>query len=271
MKKIISLLLALLSCGVFAAAVSAEAEPQSTQPDAAISDSTAQPTTVPTAAAEAFTGTVKITHDNLPVNTDLVVTIGVEGGTLTEGDAIRYRLYDASVSGSDAAAQWLDYTGPAAIAQNTTIEAAVFFADGSRSASAVSQITCIDKNAPLPPEIQASTTEWTKNPVTVTVTGGSDEQSGLMRLEYRIGTDGAWAEYTDKVSLSSAGKVYARSVDMAGNVYTVEGEEIHTIKVEPFAPIALGVDFINGNTVDGDAVRQRLETGNHAAGDMILI
>ncbi len=227
MKKIVSFLLAVLSCCVFASAVSADAQ----QP-AAASPSDA-PVTQTSTSAQGFAGTVRITHDNVPVNTDLIVTIGVEGATLTEGDVIRYCLYDGSVSCSDADKQWVDYTGPAAVSANTVIEAAVFFADGSRSQAAVSTITCIDKTAPELPRIEPSTTQWTKEPVMITVSGGSDAQSGLQRLEYRIGADGVWTEYTDKISISAAGKVFARSVDRAGNMSEAAVLEVSNFDVTP--------------------------------------
>lgn len=227
MKKMICMLLALLSCCVFSAAVSAEnAGANTSASDVATTTVT---TTTTTTAPDIFTGTVKMSYDSTPVNTEVVVSVSVEGDTLTESDVIRYRLYDGTVTDADAhpEIEWIDYTEPVVLKENTVIEAAVFSAGGARSASAVETITCIDRTLPTPPQITPSTTEWTKEPVTVTLSGGSDDQSGLRRLEYRVGAEGVWAEYTDTISISSAGTVYARSVDMAGNLSEISVLEIN--------------------------------------------
>jgi len=232
MRKTISILLALLSFCVFTASASAESQTDGSGTDAAASSAdavqttteatteTTQPTTQPTSAAQAFAGMVMISFEAKPVNTELPVTVTVEGGTLSEGDKIRYRMYAPTVSDADADPEivWTDYTQPVMVRENTVFEAAIFFADGSRSSSAVSAVECIDTVLPESPQLQASSTEWTKDPITVSLSGGSDEHSGLLRLEYRLGADGTWAEYTDIISISGNCEVYARSVDKAGNL-----------------------------------------------------
>lgn len=242
MKKIICILLSMLSCCVFASAASAEGQGETLEVTTSATEAATTTTTVTTTtttqappASQLFSGTVKISCDNKPVNTDILVTISVEGGTLTESDRLRYRLYNPTVSMSDAeiAASWTDYTAPVSVSENTAIEAAVFFGDGSRSAAVSHNITCIDKTAPTPPQITPSTTEWTREAVEVSLSGGSDGQSGLLRLEYRVGEDGSWAEYTDKVSVSSAGTFYARSVDAAGNVSEASVLEIKNFDITP--------------------------------------
>lgn len=223
MKKIISFILAVFGCCCFSASAYAEGQPEQgaeTTTSSVVSATEITTTTtryVP--SAESFAGAVKLTFDEAPTNKPVSVAVSVEGATLTEGDVIRWRQYSALVTNADADPNiiWQDYTAPFEIAENSTVEAAVFFADGSRSASAVANIACIDMIAPTAPQIQPSTAEWTKGPVEITVTGGSDEQSGLLRLEYRIGSDGTWTEYTGVFSIPAPTAVYARSVDAAGN------------------------------------------------------
>ena len=193
MKKIISILLAVLSCCVFSAAASAEASPEE---GAAAPTSATQPVTAPTEPLQSFAGTIRLECESLPTNKPVTVTVAVEGGALNETEAIRWRAYKGTVSDADADpnVHWNEYTAPFAVSENTMLEAAVFAADGTRLAEAFGEITCIDMIAPAVPSLQASTAEWTKDPVTVTLSGGEDAQSGLLRLEYRLGAEGTWSE-----------------------------------------------------------------------------
>lgn len=137
---------------------------------------------------------------------------------LEEGDVIRYRLLNELVTNGDSGEPWLDYAAPLQIDKNTYIEAKVFFAAGGNTASAFSQITCVDKTPPKSPAITPSSSGWTKEPVEITISGGSDSQSGVARLEYRIGGEGVWTEYTSKLVVTSQTVIYARTVDKVGNV-----------------------------------------------------
>ena len=216
MKKIISILLALLSCCVFAAAAAAEAAPE--ESTAAATETTAA-VTQPTEAIPAFAGTVRLEYESVPTNKPVSVNVVVEGGTLHETECVRWRVYNGTVSEADADpnVQWQDYTAPFTVGENNKVEAAVFAADGKKLVGASAEISCIDVIPPAVPELTASTAEWTKDPVAVAASGGEDAQSGFLRLEYRIGSDGAWSEYTDAISVSSPASVYARAVDAAGN------------------------------------------------------
>lgn len=216
MKRIISILLALLSCCVFTAAVSAGSAPEG---GVAASGETAAAVTRPDEAISSFAGTVRLECESVPTNKPVTVNVVVEGGTLHEIECLRWRVYKGTVSEADADpnVQWQDYTEPFSVEENSKVEAAVFAADGKKLAETSVEITCIDKVPPSAPALAASTAEWTKDPVAVTASGGEDAQSGFLRLEYRIGTDGAWSEYTEPVSISSPASVYARAVDAAGN------------------------------------------------------
>ncbi|MBE6759504.1 MAG: hypothetical protein E7554_05365 [Ruminococcaceae bacterium] len=216
MKKLISLMLAALCCCFFTAAASAESE----TPDA---EAGTQPTVTepaqPSEPIPVFAGTIRLEHENLPTNKPVTVTVVTEGGTLSQTEVIRWRVYKGTVSEADADpnVQWMDYSAPFEVEANMKVEAAVFSADGVKITAASGEITCIDTDAPTAPALQSSNTEWTKDPVTVTLSGGEDAQSGLLRLEYRLGAEGAWSEYTDAISVTSRTAVYARSVDVAGN------------------------------------------------------
>lgn len=207
-KKLLCLLLAAVGSFVFALSAGAEGVSVSDAPPAAEQSQS---------AAERFGGSLRLVYDSAPTNKAVTVAVAVDNATLAEGDVIRCRMFSDAVSGADAA-QWFDYTAPFEVPDNMKVEAKVVFADGSASFPASASIGFIDKTPPAAPEIASSNTEWTRDPVTVTLSGGSDEQSGLLRLEYRLGAEGAWTEYTGAVSIAAPTAVYARSVDAAGNM-----------------------------------------------------
>ncbi len=225
MKKILCLLLAAMSCCVFSAAAAAESAPQGEMPPAAVEQIQN--------AEQGFSGTLRLVYDSAPTNKAVTVAVAVDNATLAEGDVIRCRMFSGTASPSDAAAQWFDYTAPFEVPDNMTVQTQVIFADGTHSDTVSAVIDFIDKTAPTSPEIASSNTEWTREPVTVTLSGGSDEQSGLLRLEYRLGSEGAWMEYTGPVSIPSPTAVYARSVDTAGNMSGASMLEITNFDLTP--------------------------------------
>lgn len=211
MKKSVMLILALILALCFSVAASAESAPSDTPNNAGEQSSE---TTKPTR-----TSLPVITFDQKPTNQPVTVQITLtEGSGLLEGDVIRWRIYDPVVTNADLdpAIIWQDYTEPFTVDRNTMLETRIFYPEGGGSASVKQEITCIDTVPPTAPELSVSPADWTKGPVAVSVSGGSDEQSGLARLEYRTG-DGAWTEYTGPVNLTAASRFSARSVDLAGN------------------------------------------------------
>jgi|GEM_PF-1696393 len=245
MKKIICFLLAVMSCCVFASAAGAESQPEGE------TSSTVATQSAP--AAQSFGGRLRLVYDSAPTNKAVSVAVAVDGATLAEGDVIRCRMFTGAVSSADASAWWFDYTAPFEVPENMTVEAQVVFADGSRSAAVSAQITSIDRIEPTAPEINSSNTEWTKDPVTITLTGGSDAQSGLLRLEYRLSSEGAWMEYTGPVSVPAQTSVYARSVDAAGNTSGASQLEITNFDLVAPDVSALSVALsASGTPVVGD-------------------
>jgi len=225
MKKIMCLLLAAISCCVFSVAVSAENAPQGDMPPAAVEQ--------PQNSVQGFSGTLRLVYDSAPTNKAVTVAVAVENATLAEGDVIRCRMFSGTASSSDTSAQWFNYTAPFEVPDNMTVQSQVIFADGTSSDIVSTVIDFIDKTAPIAPEIVSSNTEWTKESVTVTLSGGSDEQSGLLRLEYRLGAEGTWMEYTGPVSIPSPTAVYARTVDAAGNMSGASVLEISKFDLTP--------------------------------------
>ncbi|MGC5167530.1 OmpL47-type beta-barrel domain-containing protein [Luteimicrobium sp. DT211] len=100
--------------------------------------------------------------------------------------------------------------------------------DASGNVSAiVSRAVLVDTGAPVS---KASVSAAAR---TVTV-AAADEWSGVARLEYRVGTSGAWSAYAAPVTVGPAATtVQYRAVDVAGNV-----EVVNTVPV-PSAGVAL--------------------------------
>lgn len=105
---------------------------------------------------------------------------------------------------------------------------------GNSSAESSSSLN-IDKTAPVAPTVTASTTGWSRSPVTVTVADGSDAGSGVAKSQYKIGSGGEWIDYANPITVSSEGEqtVYARTIDKAGNV-SIEANV--TLKIDQTAP-----------------------------------
>ncbi|GKS12943.1 hypothetical protein YDYSY3_39430 [Paenibacillus chitinolyticus] len=78
----------------------------------------------------------------------------------------------------------------------------------------------IDRTNPTAPSLKLSEDKVTKNNVLVTLTHGTDADSGIDKSQIRIGDAGSWIDYTSPVEVDQEGKtnIYARSIDNAGNL-----------------------------------------------------
>lgn len=95
-----------------------------------------------------------------------------------------------------------------------------------------------DKTPPTAPVVKLSSKEWSKDPVEVEITPGTDNVSGVKITEYKIGLE-PWKEYSVPIRVSTDGEIQikARSKDKLGNIST---ETAATAKVDlspPTAPI----------------------------------
>jgi hypothetical protein len=92
---------------------------------------------------------------------------------------------------------------------------------GNQSMKSIT-ITNIDTTAPTVPSI-SNNQEWTKDtPVSVSITPGTDNQSGMRTTEYKLegATQKGWTTYNDTIQIVNEGitKISARSIDKVGNV-----------------------------------------------------
>ncbi|MGV2886038.1 fibronectin type III domain-containing protein [Paenibacillus taichungensis] len=98
-------------------------------------------------------------------------------------------------------------------------------------------VTNIDKTAPTQPTLTLNPSGWSNNSVTVTLTPGTDTQSGVQKSQYKIGS-GAWTDYSGPFSVSTEGQttISAQTIDNVGNVSTVVTATASVDKTGPSVP-----------------------------------
>lgn len=92
----------------------------------------------------------------------------------------------------------------------------------------------LDKELPTAPVINPTTTAWTKNDVTFTITNGNDTVSGVQKSQYKIDT-GTWTDYSGEVTISNEGThtIYARTLDNVNNIGTEASITVNIDKTNP--------------------------------------
>jgi len=167
-------------------------------------------------------------------NTDVVVTL-VHGADALSG--VAKSEYKINENGN-----WIQYANPITISSEgiTTIYGRT--TDNAGNVSDTANIaTKIDRTPPTAPTINPSTTEWTNQNVTFTVTNGVDTLSGVLKSQYKVGVNGAWTDYSSTVTVSTEGIIplFARTLDVAGNISSEASVTIRIDKTPPTAPTNL--------------------------------
>ncbi len=176
-------------------------------------------------------------------NSDRSVILSGEAGA-----TIRY-----TTNGVDPTTASTVYSSAITISTTTTLKAVQWDAAGNASPVATYTYT-IDKVAPTTPTFSISPSTWTNGNVTVTITYPADADA----RHYKIGAGGAWTNYTAPVVLTDNNSVYARGIDLAGNI-SVEGTGSvtnidKTAPVAPTANVASGTYAVVQNvTLSGEA------------------
>ena len=159
------------------------------------------------------------------------VTVTVSPGADTGGAGIARTEY------SNDNANWSTYSGPVSVTSSQTIYARMV--DNAGNISTVKSVAVnIDREKPSMPQLSKSpAAEWHNGDVTVTITGGTDTGgSGVSRTEYSTnGTN--WTTYTSTITVASTQTVYARTLDVAGNVSDTASIPVKIDRVKPAAPV----------------------------------
>ncbi|MCY9693042.1 immunoglobulin-like domain-containing protein [Paenibacillus alginolyticus] len=78
-----------------------------------------------------------------------------------------------------------------------------------------------DRTSPTAPTIQTGVAGWTYGPVSFTLSGSTDLESGVQKYQYKLGAGGEWTDYPGSVVTVDAegeSQVFARALDHAGNI-----------------------------------------------------
>ncbi|CCQ94125.1 hypothetical protein CULT_170008 [[Clostridium] ultunense Esp] len=198
----------------------------------------------PTAPSVASTVSDGAWTNTVPVLLD--VTGGTDGGSgvarteyqVNGGNWVTFSGADGSISiaGKDA-----DINGVANIRVRTV--------DQVGNESLASYTVKIDTTRPNAPAINAAygggsypDGKWTNGDVTVTLTDGTDNLSGVAKSQYKIGAEGAWTDYdpaSGGILFNQEGQylLYARTLDKAGNSSVEAGPlHINIDKTKPASP-----------------------------------
>lgn len=161
-------------------------------------------------------------------NADVVVTITDGEDALSGVWQSQYRMNDS--------VEWLTYTNPIHLTDEGIYEIQARTLDQAKNASVPGNQTIrIDKTPPTRPSMEPDKTGWTNEDVTLHIVSGTDSLSGVAFTEYRIGEAREWTEYVQPVILTAEGEytVYARTVDVAGNISEVDSVFIQIDKTPP--------------------------------------
>ncbi|MDN8589293.1 fibronectin type III domain-containing protein [Paenibacillus sp. 11B] len=162
---------------------------------------------------------------------DVLVTITAGSDALSGVQKTQYKL---GIGG-----EWKEYTVPFKVASegNTLIIARSIdtFGNTGQEASVTARV---DRTAPTPPVISLNPPEWTNSAVTVTLTAGTDEASGVGLTQYRLGGEGTWTDYREPFPIHTEGviEIQARSVDRASNVSASTSATARIDKTGPEEP-----------------------------------
>ncbi|RPF47722.1 hypothetical protein EDD70_0521 [Hydrogenoanaerobacterium saccharovorans] len=151
------------------------------------------------------------------------------------------------------------------------------------------QVNSLDHTPPTPPTItKTPTSEWHKDNVTVTISGGTDAESGVKGYQYQINGD-KWIDYVAPFSVSDSANIYARTIDNVGLPSEPAFSGVHIDRIKPTGVITYskewtkdsveltftatdlggaGVQHVRpagGSWTDGDTVKHSVTTnGSHS-------
>ena len=187
-----------------------------------------------------------VTFPNAPTGKPVPVTITAPADhAVSSGDVVTYSIDGGS---------WVTYTEPFEVKDNCNIIAMVKYADGTASDPANINISCIDTTPPTMPVISADTEAWTSASVPVTITPGTDGETGIARTEYRLSKSEEWTVYTAPLELKTSDTVYARSIDIAGNVSASAQLDISNFDNTPPDTSSMAISFsCTANAVSADS------------------
>ena len=173
--------------------------------------------------------------------------------------------------------EWREYSSTLTVDQDGIHQIYARMVDRAGNASEVESLTLkIDQTPPTEPTIHLSDTDWVNHAVTVSVYGGSDATSGVRTVEYKLGHDGQWIEFTGEFIVDFEGEttVYARTIDNAGNISEEATAIIRIDKTKPEKPVInlsktswtyedVTVSIIHGNDLLSGPLKSQYKIGTN--------
>uniref|UniRef100_UPI00055DB95E OmpL47-type beta-barrel domain-containing protein n=1 Tax=Paenibacillus zanthoxyli TaxID=369399 RepID=UPI00055DB95E len=132
--------------------------------------------------------------------------------------------------------EYKEYTEPVALPETGIYNFKSYVRDRNRNDSEVlTETVKVDTTNPTVPVMTVEPTKWTNQFVTVSLSGGTDVDSGFQKYQYKINEDGEWKDYTSPFIIDTEGlyNVFARSVD---NVFNLSEEVTGVAKVDKTNP-----------------------------------
>jgi hypothetical protein len=175
--------------------------------------------------------TVNPTSSNW-INTDIAVTVSYNDNG---GSGFKYRQYKWSTS-TTKPTSWDNYTS----GNLTQISEGTWYLHLQAEDNAGNYVYRysgpyrIDKTPPTAPAVNVNPSSWTNGTVTISISPGTDNLSGVNRTEYRI-NEGAWQVYSSSFTVSAEGitTIEARTIDNAGNISSVSSAQARIDKIAP--------------------------------------
>ncbi|NEW09151.1 S8 family serine peptidase [Paenibacillus sp. SYP-B3998] len=187
---------------------------------------------------------ITIKGDTTPPTTVLSIISGVKGGggfytspvvfQLTASDDSGIRATEYSIDGG---ANWINYNGPVTLDNNKTVSLIYHSVDTNNNIES-NKITkiYIDRISPLQSIIEFSPSTWTNGDVVVTIKNGFDDGSGAQKSQYRLNNTDPWTDYIAPFIVTSTSFVYARTIDVAGNISIEVSRQPQIDKTPPTVP-----------------------------------
>ena len=105
--------------------------------------------------------------------------------------------------------------------------------DGTNTVQSGAYVIKVDKDLPTIDKVEISNTEWTKEPVIISVKGADDITSGLAEEAYSFDEGESWQEENYKEYTENAKDIEVWVKDVAGNIYKSEKISIENIDNTP--------------------------------------
>lgn len=175
------------------------------------------------------------------------VTVTLEHGVDAQS-GIKLSQYRLSKDGN-----WIDYHVPFEISTPGQSIYARSIDNAGNISDIVETQVMIDRTIPEEPEIVIELGDvWYAEEIPVYIKGGSDQESQLRRLEYKIGAEGDWQYYFDPFVIEEEGiyDIYARSMDWAENYSKVVHKQAKYDGTAPTPPTTFKVDNLTFKQFD---------------------